>query len=95
MYENFFRTNKVTALLFATSVFAAQFMVEFIIPSWGGFNGWMMFAYLVGRFLGLEHPPAAEEKPLDMKRKILGWLALMIFVLCFTPEVFKFQLLTP
>ena len=95
MYENFFKYNKTTAVLIATAIFAVQFLVEYMIPSWQGFNGWMLFAFLVGRFLGLEHPPAAEESPLDGKRKVLGWLALLIFVLCFTPEVFKVQLLTP
>jgi len=95
MYEQFFKDNKTTAVLLATSIFAMQFLIEYMIPSWQGFNGWMVFAYLVGRFLGLEHPPAAIEQPLDWKRKVLGWLALVIFVLCFTPEVFKIQLLTP
>lgn len=95
MYERFFRNNKTTAVLMATSIFALQFLIEFAIPSWQGFSGWMLFAYIVGRFLGLEHPPASIEQPLDGKRKVLGWLALLIFVLCFTPEVFSFKLLTP
>jgi membrane-associated protease RseP (regulator of RpoE activity) len=95
MYEQFFKNNKTTAVLIATSIFAAQFLVEYMIPSWHGFSGWMVFAYIVGRFLGLEHPPAAIEQPLDWKRKVLGWLALVIFVVCFTPEVFNIKLLTP
>jgi hypothetical protein len=95
MYERFFRNNKTTAMLIATSIFAAQFLIEYLFPFWQGFNGWMVFAYLVGRFLGLEHPPAAEEQPLDWKRQVLGWLALLIFVLCFTPEVFNVHLITP
>jgi len=95
MYERVFMQQKMTAVLFATSIFATQFLIESFLPQWLGFNGWMVFAYLVGRFLGLEHPPAQHEEPLDLKRKILGWLALIIFVLCFTPEVFKVQLITP
>ena len=95
MYERVFMQQKTTAVLFATGIFAAQFLVESFIPQWQGFNGWMVFAYLVGRFLGLEHPPAMHEEPLDLKRKILGWIALLIFVLCFTPEVFKVQTITP
>ncbi len=95
MYERVFMAEKMTALLFATSIFAAQFLVEYYLPQWQGFNGWMVFAYLVGRFLGLEHPPALREEPLDLKRQLLGWIALGIFVLCFTPEVFKIQLITP
>lgn len=96
MYERFFKDNKTTAVLVATCIFTAQFLTEYLFPSWQGFSGWMMiFAYLLGRFLGLEHPPAAIEEPLNWKRKVLGWLALLIFVLCFTPEVFTIQVLTP
>jgi membrane-associated protease RseP (regulator of RpoE activity) len=95
MYERVFMHEKMTAVLFAVSIFAGQFLMEYFFPQWQGFNGWMVFAYLVGRFLGLEHPPAAHEEPLDLKRKVLGWLALVIFVLCFTPEVFKVQYITP
>jgi membrane-associated protease RseP (regulator of RpoE activity) len=95
MYERVFMHDKITAVLFATSIFAGQFLVEQFFPTWHGFNGWMVFAYIVGRFLGLEHPPAMHEESLNVKRKILGWIALVIFVLCFTPEVFKMQLITP
>ena len=95
MYEKVFMKEKMTAVLFATSIFATQFLIEYIFPAWQGFNGWMVFAYLVGRFLGLEHPPAMHEESLDLKRKVLGWIALLVFVLCFTPEVFKMQLITP
>ncbi len=96
MYERFFKDNKTTAVLLATSIFAAQFLIEYIFPSWPGFSGWMMiFAYIVGRFLGLEHPRAEVEESLNWKQKVVGWLALVIFVLCFTPELFTLEILTP
>ena len=37
-------------------------------------------------FLGLRHPHVPDESiPLDPKRKIIAAIALVIFVLCFTP----------
>ncbi len=47
---------------------------------------YMMFAFLIGRFLGIDHPKALIDKPLNLKRKILGWVALAIFVISFTPR---------
>lgn len=84
MYQNF-----MNALLAAVSVFTVQFLIEYVFPEAEGQNGWLLYAFLIGRFLGVYHPPALDERPLDVKRKVLGWVALLIFVLCFTPDVFK------
>ena len=45
----------------------------------------MVFGFLIGRFLGVQHPPAMDEAPLDFNRKLVGWLALLVFALSFTP----------
>jgi Zn-dependent protease len=53
------------------------------------FNGYevnMVFAFLIGRFLGIEHPKAIVDKPLDLKRKVIGWIGLVVFVISFTPK---------
>jgi len=89
MYENY-----MNAILAAVAVFTVQFLVEFVFPEVTGQNGWLLYAFLIGRILGVYHPPALDERPLDLKRKVLGWLALLIFVLCFTPDVFKIYTLT-
>ena len=47
---------------------------------------WLFYAFLVVRFIGVEHPPAQEEHQVNRPRKILGWIALVIFVLCFSPS---------
>ncbi|MFC1627861.1 site-2 protease family protein [Gemmatimonadota bacterium] len=33
----------------------------------------------------LKHPPVPDESPLDGKRRMVGWICLAIFVLCFIP----------
>jgi membrane-associated protease RseP (regulator of RpoE activity) len=51
-------------------------------------SGWLLWAALLV-LLGLNHPPVHYwETPLDPKRKLLGALALLIFVLTFTPSPF-------
>ena len=62
-------------------IFASHFLPE--IPYYGIS---MMFAFLIGRFLGIDHPKAVVDTPLDLKRKILGWIALAVFVISFTPR---------
>jgi len=79
--------NYMNAILAAVSVFTIQLVIEFLLPDITGYNGWMLYAFLIGRFLGVYHPPSIDERPLDTKRKVLGWFAVVVFILCFTPEV--------
>ena len=76
-----------TRLLFALSVFTAQYLLSFIVADIEGYNGWLLFAFLIGRFLGVYHPPTPVNEPLDWKRQLLGWIALAIFILSFTPQL--------
>ncbi|HEX8549364.1 MAG TPA: site-2 protease family protein [Cytophagaceae bacterium] len=78
--------RKTTNLLIATSMFVLHFLTAYFFPNSEGFSGYLVFSLLVGRFLGVYHPEAYIEEPLDLKRKILGWLSLVIFILCFTPR---------
>jgi hypothetical protein len=66
-------------------IFIAQYLTVYFIPSTVGFGSWLLFAFLLGRFMGIYHPPAIIEEPLSVGRKILGWVAMVILVLCFTP----------
>lgn len=48
-------------------------------------EGWVMWGVLL-IILGFKHPPIVySAMPLDPKRKIIGWIALVIFILTFTP----------
>jgi membrane-associated protease RseP (regulator of RpoE activity) len=81
--------SRMTALVVAVGVFTAQFVLKTLFPAWEGYNGWLLFAFLIGRFLGVEHPAAEnDDAPLNRPRKILGWITLIIFILCFSPKPF-------
>ncbi|MCS6823279.1 MAG: site-2 protease family protein [Cytophagaceae bacterium] len=95
LYIIFERTYHRNSFMVAVLVFAVQFFIEYFMPNIEGFNGWLIFGFLVGRILGTHHPPSPIEAPLDLKRKILGWLSLMIFALCFTPNVIIIETFSP
>lgn len=72
-------------LIVALIMFILQYLVVWLFPQTMGFGSWLLFAFLLGRFIGIYHPPALVEEPLSTGRKILGWLALFILIACFTP----------
>jgi membrane-associated protease RseP (regulator of RpoE activity) len=52
-------------------------------------EGWIIWAVLL-LVLGLRHPPVISwEVPLDKRRKVIGWLAFVIFILTFIPVPFR------
>ena len=80
------KASKVNTFMYALGIFAVQYLLVTTFPGLHGYSGWLLFVFLIGRFVGVAHPPSEIEEPLDDTRKILGWLALLIFVLCFTPN---------
>ncbi len=53
-----------------------------------GWPGWYVWAFLTA-ILGVKHPPMVDpEAALSPRQKLIGWLSLAIFVLCFTPNPF-------
>jgi len=72
-------------LMYATIIFASQFLLAWLIPGIRGYPGWLVFAFIIGRFIGVEHPPCRIEEPMDENRRNLGWFALIVFVVSFAP----------
>lgn len=80
-----------TVLLLSLSVFATQFFLASLFPWMQGYPGWLAFTFLLGRVLGIYHPPAREDQPLDTGRKVLGWIALLIFIISVSPAPLAFE----
>lgn len=51
---------------------------------------WVVWSFFIAYFVGVEHPPAYYERPLGKTRKILGWLSMIIFLLCISPNPLYF-----
>ncbi|MBC3538240.1 site-2 protease family protein [Rufibacter sediminis] len=75
-------------VLLAAGVLSAQVLVQFLWPDVQGYNGWLVFGLILSRVLGVFHPPSPNEAPLSKGRILLGWFALVVFVLCFSPAPF-------
>lgn len=53
---------------------------------------WWLLWIGIGLFMRLRHPPTLlDEIPITATRRLLGWVALIIFVLCFTPVPFTIR----
>jgi membrane-associated protease RseP (regulator of RpoE activity) len=77
------------ALLLGAAVWAAQLACVAAWPTLTGNPGWLVIGLVLGQFIGVYHPEAPDERPLSVGRQALGWLMVVIFVLCFTPSPFR------
>ncbi len=73
-------------VLAAVALFATQYVLLFFMPRANGYSGWLLFAIIIGRMMPVAHPVCEIEEPLDAKRRVLGWVALFVFVICWTPQ---------
>ncbi|MBN7815892.1 site-2 protease family protein [Algoriphagus pacificus] len=80
--------NRLTLVL---TLAAVQYAISFLKPEWEGYQGWLFFAFLLGRVMGLKHPEVSGYAQLSLGRKIVGWLAILIFVISFAPKPFLFS----
>jgi membrane-associated protease RseP (regulator of RpoE activity) len=75
LYAVFGRRSHQMVLVLWLALLAAAFF----------FRAWLLWALIV-LLLGLRHPPVADEHtPLDRRRLLLAFAALVMLVLCFMP----------
>ena len=72
-------------LMYSLLILLLMLLVSRVFPTARGYSGWLVYIFILGRFIGIKHPPSEIEEPLDTKRIILGWIALFIFAICFSP----------
>lgn len=73
--------------IFLVGVLAVLGILSFMgMPGW---EGWLVWAVLM-LILGIKHPPVVYwEVPLDSRRRYIGILSLVIFIITFIPSPFK------
>jgi membrane-associated protease RseP (regulator of RpoE activity) len=87
------KLSQKDTIMYALVIFVFFFLMGLYFPHVQGYSGWWPFLLLVSRFVGISHPPSPIEAPLTLERKILGWVALLIFILCLTPDPLQVQLM--
>jgi membrane-associated protease RseP (regulator of RpoE activity) len=61
-------------------------LVVLVVMGFVYWQGWFLWALLIGLMVGVGHPPPLNEvTPLGRPRQIVGYLMLLIFVLLFVP----------
>lgn len=86
-----FLSKTIDRWTYAAVMIAAQFAIH-TFTGWEGYLGWLAFAFFLGRFVGVVHPRVMDNRPLSTGRIILGIIALVIFVLSFSPEPFVMEI---
>ena len=86
--RSFHGNQQWIAPVWLLSLIGSAFLVFEVagIQSNNGYTVWLVWSFFIAFFVGVEHPPAMFEKPLDKRRKVLGWLSMAIFVLCISPN---------
>ena len=51
-----------------------------------GFFIWFVWSVFLLFLVGIEHPPVFVDVPLTRTRRILGWTAIVVFILCISPS---------
>ncbi|NTV02188.1 MAG: site-2 protease family protein [Chlorobiaceae bacterium] len=64
---------------------AASLPPQLLQWSW---PGWIIWGFILVRFLGTRHPAITRPLRLSKPRRIAGWLCIAVFVLTFTPVPF-------
>lgn len=79
------RLPRQKTLMYSLLIVAGQFLLMMLFPAVEGYWPWLILSLLLGRLIGVYHPPSEIEQPLDPGRIILGWITLAVFILCFSP----------
>ena len=58
--------------------------LDLLVNRGTGLWPWLIWFFLL-RFIGRSHPTIDDEQALDPKRRVIGWIALCVLVLTFTP----------
>ncbi len=51
-------------------------------------SGWIVWAFILSRLIGINHPPTLHDHGLNIQRKVYGWAAIAVFCMTFTPVPF-------
>lgn len=92
LFEKAFNSDIKWALGAWTTVLTSNvFLLYAFEPGlFSGFTVWIFWAFFLVYFAKIEHPPMGYEKKLSFSRILLGWLCMIIFVLCISPTPIYF-----
>jgi len=81
-------TTTISNFTLALGIFGLQYVLKIMMPGLEGYPGWTVFGLVLGRFLGIYHPPVEDNKVLSKGRILIAIFSLLVFILCFSPRPF-------
>lgn len=54
-------------------------VVTILVLATRGWAGWVLWAVLIA-FIGFDHPPTIDDRPLDLRRQVAAWLTIALFI---------------
>lgn len=82
------RSFKISAVAFIILFVMGVFGIVDALMELGmgiGWSGWLFWSLILYFIIRLKHPPVPDPVPLDRGRMMIGYLALFIFVISFSP----------
>lgn len=79
---------------FGHGVVSRLAFIMLIVLGFSGWDGWFVWAVL-SLIIGFGHPPPVYPlEPLDRKRRILGFISILLFILTLIPEPIQIKIIT-
>jgi membrane-associated protease RseP (regulator of RpoE activity) len=74
-------------------IFGSFGLIGIFLPKFEniGWAGWLFWAGILYYIIKIEHPPIGTFGTLDRKRKLLGWIAIIIFLLSISPVPISYR----
>ncbi len=94
LFAKLHRSNQEITLI-CLAIIIGQLAINVIFPNLEGYPGWLVFAFIIGRVIGVYHPRALMDHQLSVKRKIIGWIGLVVFAISFSPAPFELTEIGP
>ncbi len=73
-----------TRIMYALGIYVTQMGLVYLFPGVTGYSGWFLFILIVGRLIRVQHPTARITEPLTKERMVLGWIAVIVFIISFS-----------
>lgn len=84
-----FRTDRVwiNAMVITSLAITAGYNLIFgaVDPGQASFI-WLVWSFFIAFVVKVEHPPVDFEEELSPTRRVIGWLSMLIFILCISPN---------
>jgi len=68
--------------------YVPDFFHSLVVP---GGSSWIFWVIMIVFFIRFKHPAVDSDEPLDIRRKLIGYFTMLIFVLSFTPSPLVLQ----